>query len=1096
MESEYNQVKANLEFDIANNSEAISTCKNELQGKIATLTAKYDAKVASIESMIETLNATDTVNANRIATLEAQVAILLNPPSYTVNFDTDGANAIESQVVEHGEKLIAPTAPQKDGYIFDGWYVGNEKWSFIGYTVSQDMTLTAKWHVAYDLSGISFNGATFAYDGVEKSIYISGDLPEKLVVMYTGNKQTNAGKTLACAYIMDESGYIYTTLTAVLTIEKADLSFTMSDFETVYDGTAKRLFVNEEIPDGVKVTYENNAQINAGTYEVVAKVTVNGNYNEVEDVSATLTINKATPSVTVIHNTENFTLNDELVLDIVENISGKAALSPGQTLTLGTRTYNYIFTPDNENYNSTTGSVSITVYAKVEFFDIDGTILDIQYVEKGGYITDFTPVYNDNSGYSYVFSGWKIQNSSFSATSPVYANLSLTADYSKEIITYTITYNLNGGASDIALTETYTILDTLSIPVLSKIGYTFNGWSGNGIEDGTLSFELDRVIGDREYTASFTPNVYTLKLDAKGGSCDSSKLEITYDEVVNIPTPYRFGYDFLGWYYGDTELVNGDLWNYAENIEVIAKWEESAITKITTAEELASIAYKLNGNYILMNDINLQGAEWGVIGDATAAFSGTFDGNGYTISNFKISISTDYAGFFGANSGSIKNLTITEASITSGSTGAAILVGKNIGTIYNCSVSGVVNKSTTYVGGLSAYSLGNITLSSASATVCNGKYTGGLVGYVESGKIEKSYSEGSAEITQKTSLAYLGGLVGAANGSFEIADSYSRSYVNFSYNNSANTTEHFIGGLIGKAYGTQEENAIIQCCHFENAIETIIINNNSKSTVVDVFVGGLVGRSDFVLYNECFSKATINVSAHKPNSVTTQFEDWFEYTVSVRLGGLVGCDVSGEYKNSYAYSAITNDVYCKSYYYYALVDNAYNYAYYQKYAYAYTYLGGLIGHSTNSKVDTCYAYNSIDSKTESDSNDKVSSGSYSNYSYTYSYIGGCVGYSVEGSEINNSFSTIEELNVVANVANAKRGTVRANTYGGICGNIMITSTNCYRYSGTASNIEIGTATSLSNLKSVNFITEILGWDSEIWMLQNGEFPQLKLYEKE
>lgn len=64
----------------------------------------------------------------------------------TVTFDTQGGSAIESQAVSWGEKANEPPAPTKECLCeFDGWYLGDEKWSFIGYSVTEDMTLTAKW---------------------------------------------------------------------------------------------------------------------------------------------------------------------------------------------------------------------------------------------------------------------------------------------------------------------------------------------------------------------------------------------------------------------------------------------------------------------------------------------------------------------------------------------------------------------------------------------------------------------------------------------------------------------------------------------------------------------------------------------------------------------------------------------------------------------------------------------------------------------------------------------------------------------------------------------------------------------------------------
>jgi len=64
---------------------------------------------------------------------------------YTVAFDSNGGSAVENQYVTRGDKVKIPAEPTKEGAYFDGWWVGEERWSFIGYPVTEDITLTAKW---------------------------------------------------------------------------------------------------------------------------------------------------------------------------------------------------------------------------------------------------------------------------------------------------------------------------------------------------------------------------------------------------------------------------------------------------------------------------------------------------------------------------------------------------------------------------------------------------------------------------------------------------------------------------------------------------------------------------------------------------------------------------------------------------------------------------------------------------------------------------------------------------------------------------------------------------------------------------------------
>ena len=66
---------------------------------------------------------------------------------FTVSFDTDGGTEIEAQQVNSGSTITEPTAPEKEGFIFDGWYKevnGTEAFDF-NTAIDADITLYARW---------------------------------------------------------------------------------------------------------------------------------------------------------------------------------------------------------------------------------------------------------------------------------------------------------------------------------------------------------------------------------------------------------------------------------------------------------------------------------------------------------------------------------------------------------------------------------------------------------------------------------------------------------------------------------------------------------------------------------------------------------------------------------------------------------------------------------------------------------------------------------------------------------------------------------------------------------------------------------------
>lgn len=179
----------------------------------------------------------------------------------------------------------------------------------------------------------------------------------------------------------------------------------------------------------------------------------------------------------------------------------------------------------------------------------------------------------------------------------------------------------------------------------------------------------------------------------------------------------------------------------------------------------------LSNNFKLVNDITLT-MPWLPVGSEDAPFTGTFDGDGYSIKNVNITIKpTDnymYIGFLGyVDNGIIKNLCIdvainaeTSEGVRSSSgkpTSVGGLVGFTNGQIENCSVSGSINSQSYYTGGIVGTSWGWLNNSRALVNInSKGFAVGGLVGR-SLAIISQSYFSG--KITSE--CQYVGGLVGS-----------------------------------------------------------------------------------------------------------------------------------------------------------------------------------------------------------------------------------------------------------------------------------------------------------------------------------------------
>lgn len=72
------------------------------------------------------------------------VFVAVNFRTYTVTFDSKMGTSIQAQEVKVNDTAKVPNAPVMTGYIFEGWYLNDEKFNF-DTKITEDIVLTAKW---------------------------------------------------------------------------------------------------------------------------------------------------------------------------------------------------------------------------------------------------------------------------------------------------------------------------------------------------------------------------------------------------------------------------------------------------------------------------------------------------------------------------------------------------------------------------------------------------------------------------------------------------------------------------------------------------------------------------------------------------------------------------------------------------------------------------------------------------------------------------------------------------------------------------------------------------------------------------------------
>ena len=124
------------------------------------------------------------INFLKNAAIAASVVMVLALPygcksddpevrKFAVRFDSRGGSAVESQIVNEGEKVTKPADPTKANSTFVAWYkevsLENE-WDFDNETVQMHMTLYAKWNTAEGFFTVTFQTSIGSMEVTEFTI--------------------------------------------------------------------------------------------------------------------------------------------------------------------------------------------------------------------------------------------------------------------------------------------------------------------------------------------------------------------------------------------------------------------------------------------------------------------------------------------------------------------------------------------------------------------------------------------------------------------------------------------------------------------------------------------------------------------------------------------------------------------------------------------------------------------------------------------------------------------------------------------------------------------------------------------------------------
>ena len=428
-------------------------------------------------------------------TMPAQDIVITGSYTYSVtSFNAVfmiGEETIATIIVEAGDPIVAPEAPEKEGYTFDGWQDIPEVMP------AHDIVIGGSYTVNSYTATFLIDGETIDTISVEYGAVINAPAaPEKEDYRFEGWQ--NVPETMPAHDIVIEGSYVYSP-------DLFNVVF-MIDGETIETiiVEAGDPIVAPEAPEREGYTFGGwqdipevmpnhdvviNGSYTANTYEVI--FIVNGETVETATVEYGATV--VAPEMS---EREGYTFSGWLNLP---------ETMPAQSIEV---VGNY-----HANYYTAT-------------FIIDGEVFETVSIEYGSVIS--VPVAPEKE--DHTFDGWQ----NLPETMPAH-DIEVTGSYTYSPDIFKAVFMIDGEIFETIELEPGDAINAPAAP--EREGHSFSGWQ-----------DMPEVMPNHDVviSGSYTVNSYTATFVIDGETVDSMSVE--YGAVINVPAaPEKEDYRFDGW---------------------------------------------------------------------------------------------------------------------------------------------------------------------------------------------------------------------------------------------------------------------------------------------------------------------------------------------------------------------------------------------------------------------------------------------------------------------------------------------------------------------------------------------------------------------
>ncbi|MCQ2586534.1 MAG: InlB B-repeat-containing protein [Treponema sp.] len=522
----------------------------------------------------------------KISIAGGEISVPSGKRVYTLNYITEVGVSPETELFTQGDIVDENNLPvlKAENYIFDGWYFNGNKIEN-NLTVNNNIYLVAKWipvdySITYELNGGEKSESNPDKYNIQTETIILKS-PSKIGYDFAGwyidkefrnpiteiSKGSFGNKTIYAKWIPTE--YLITYVLNEGTNNDENPEFYNIENETVILKSPSK---QNYIFDGwyVNPDFENKIEsIVSGSY---GKIKLYAKWNP-ESFLINYELNGGT----------NYSTNPKIY-----NIeSGEIILQNPEK-----NAYDFIgWYSDSEfkienNKIGTGSSGNKTFYAKwkpVEY--------SITYVMNGGTNSESNPnsynietndiILNSPSRTGYTFDGWYADSGYRNKLEKIitgsFGNKTIYAKWSP--VSYSITYNLNGGSNYYTNPKNFTIESQINLREASKDGYTFAGW----YTDSNFITKKESIskgtTGNVTLYAKWELLEYKIRLyswEDYIGDVELPKTFTVESGIIELPVPDRVGYIFLGWYCANLNVQKYvsiiDSSKYRQDITLHPEW--------------------------------------------------------------------------------------------------------------------------------------------------------------------------------------------------------------------------------------------------------------------------------------------------------------------------------------------------------------------------------------------------------------------------------------------------------------------------------------------------------------------------------------------